>query len=650
MSKLKRLATLSDKIVDVDNPFSLEDISERNKDYPVLSNSKYATKYSKSLFLPVKFRLNGEEHSIQYNFCINPFCKWFGKSQTRFSTVKYKPYRYKLVGQTGHKGIQCNCDPIYPNRGMTFNCTATPYSNWGVAQEVERLVRIGTVQDIEPKYYFHKETCEHTFENPFDAPTLFYKRGKSKTGTQRWQCKLCEKRTNMMPTRRMSSTYNQKRNDILPLFTKLLVNKMPVSRAIDVMGIGVKTYYSKLEWVYRRCLEFLERHEQKTLSSKSLGTVWINTDKMIYYLNNVRKKGMGGAKYDDVEESQFPTHVIISADVFSRYVFRSDVAYDWDIELDDVVLDTVLFKEDHLHQFARKHARLRFSYYPQVPTENDNQTMGEYNEELKRFNRREHYIDGLHTNSTYTTFAHYWLIKDLLKAQEWRFVTDNDSSLLSAMYRVFSEDFKSFSAHHFLCLTDRGKTRKDAYNEFKQARQDLYGWGLAMDIDSRSPYTIAYHYLEDLFKNQGHIFHKEVLLPTHRFLAKDNNPIIHPLASIDKGYSEVDCTTDLSSLEPEQVAKMILNVNDHATNFFIQHIRRKLSILERPLTTARGDGKSYIYSNFNPKYAQMALTILRTYYNFCMPYKSADKKKLTPAQRLGITEKVFKIEDILYFR
>lgn len=56
------------------------------------------------------------------------------------------------------------------------------------------------------------------------------------------------------------------------------------------------------------------------------------------------------------------------------------------------------------------------------------------------------------------------------------------------------------------------------------------------------------------------------------------------------------------------VANLFLNVNDHSANFFIQHIRRKLSVLERPLTTARGDGKSYIYSNFNPKYAQMATT------------------------------------------
>ncbi|WP_257988275.1 hypothetical protein [Bacillus sp. V33-4] len=116
MSKLKRLATVSDTIVEIDSPFSLDEINQRNKDYPILSDKKFATKYSKSLFHPVTFRINGVEHSIQYNFCDDQFCKWFGQPQVRFTTVKNKPYRYKLVGQSNKKSIQCNPDPIYPNR------------------------------------------------------------------------------------------------------------------------------------------------------------------------------------------------------------------------------------------------------------------------------------------------------------------------------------------------------------------------------------------------------------------------------------------------------------------------------------------------------------------------------------------------------
>ncbi|PFO05081.1 hypothetical protein COJ85_10165 [Bacillus sp. AFS076308] len=61
---------------------------------------------------------------------------------------------------------------------------------------------------------------------------------------------------------------------------------------------------------------------------------------------------MGGARYDDVEDSQFPTHIIVSADVFSRYVFRSDVAFDLDIRLEDKMLETVLYKKDHLYEMV----------------------------------------------------------------------------------------------------------------------------------------------------------------------------------------------------------------------------------------------------------------------------------------------------------
>jgi hypothetical protein len=93
------------------------------------------------------------------------------------------------------------------------------------------------------------------------------------------------------------------------------------------------------------------------------------------------------------------------------------------------------------------------------------------------------------------------------------------------------------------------------------------------------------------------------------------------------------------------------HVSDKATSSaFIQQIRWRLSILERPLVTARGDPKSYIYANFNPKYAQMALTKLPTFYNYCLPYKSWDKQELTPAQRIGLTDKVFTMRDVIYFR
>jgi transposase-like protein len=648
--KLKRLTDKDESSVIIHPPLSDEEIAARVKNYDVLTPKQFGTRYKELLFRPVEFETNGHSYQIQLNHCVNPYCKWYGLPQRKFDT-KGKPSRYKLIGSGNDKSLKCNPDPLNKSGAVLGTRTYT-ISNWSVVEEIKRLKRIETVKDIEPEYKFHKEECSNSDLTPFNEPKAFYKRGKSKSNSQRYQCKECKKFTNVLPNQRQSTTYHQKRNDVLPMFAKLLLNRTPVTRTCEILGIGRGTYYDKLEILYRRCLEFIEKHETRPLKNIEFDEMWLNSDRMIYHLNNVRKKGQGGSQFNGIEELQLPTSVIITSDVFSRYVFRSDVAYDWDITLNDVEQDTRLFKEDHLSEFAKRNARFgEYSYFPQPPSKTDTQSQLEYYHELRKFERREKYIDGLHVHATYTNIAHFWLIKQLVNASEWRFVTDDDKSLINSINRVFSKEIRLTDGHHFLCQTDKTKSRKMAYEEFKQAKQDLLEWGDLNEVGTNSLRKLAYLYLKELFET--HTFHKEISDGSGSHNEYAGNPIEHPLASIDRGFRSVDCTTDLSSLEPKEVAKLIVNVNDNATNSFIQHIRRRLSILERPLTTARGDGKSYIYSNFNPKYAQMALTILRTYHNFCLPFKTKEGKKTTvktPAHRLGITDKEFSLEDIIYLR
>lgn len=56
----------------------------------------------------------------------------------------------------------------------------------------------------------------------------------------------------------------------------------------------------------------------KTLEFNSL---WLDTDKMIYNLNNVRKKGHGSLRYDNVEDKLMQTQIIVSGDVDTGYIF-----------------------------------------------------------------------------------------------------------------------------------------------------------------------------------------------------------------------------------------------------------------------------------------------------------------------------------------
>ena len=91
-------------------------------------------------------------------------------------------------------------------------------------------------------------------------------------------------------------------------------------------------------------------------------------------------------------------------------------------------------------EFARKNARLRTSYIPQPPSPNNYQTKSEYQQELRMIRNANQGLRGLHINSTYTAMAHNWLIKELINAQNWRFVTDQDNSLMTALFRVFPKE------------------------------------------------------------------------------------------------------------------------------------------------------------------------------------------------------------------
>jgi hypothetical protein len=198
---------------------------------------------------------------------------------------------------------------------------------------------------------------------------------------------------------------------------------------------------------------------------------------------------------------------------------------------------------------------LDFSYFPQEPTINDSQEPHEYRAEMDEFNKRLQYVDGLHVNATYTTIVHFWLIKQMVNAKEWRMISDNDSSIMTAFYRVFSKEIKTYDAHHFLWLIDRNKKKKQCLDEYEDAKADLLTWGLNSGYEVKNLRNLAYLWLKEFFNT--HQFHKEITTPSHSYVVWGNNPMTHPLASDDNGFHQVDCTTDLSSLEPKDIAKMI---------------------------------------------------------------------------------------------
>ena len=118
---------------------------------------------------------------------------------------------------------------------------------------------------------------------------------------------------------------------------KDLLSRTPVKRTCEKLKIASGTYYNKLEWIYRKCLEFLEKHETQELSNKSFDEMWLNTDMIIY---NIKTKCKGKSTIIETKEKKLQTYFIASGDLKSGYVFRSDIAYDFNISLEDGERDT----------------------------------------------------------------------------------------------------------------------------------------------------------------------------------------------------------------------------------------------------------------------------------------------------------------------
>lgn len=645
MSKLKRLANPLDSLVHIEPPVTKEELNERTKLYDLLEPKKFKNHFNKQVYRPTNFTLDGRMYSIQMNHCANPFCKNYGKEQMKY---KGKVQRYKLSGNDSEKVNICSIDNRDVDDIPSLNCNTRTMSNWSIATEIERLHRNNITLPIEPEYQFHKDSCI-VGSTPFTVQKDFYKRGTSTSNSQRYQCKACKKFTNVLPDKTRNTGYHQQRNDVLPTFAMHLINRVPVSRTCEILGIGRGTYYSKLEWLYRCCLEFLETRETNVFRKKKFPEIWLSTDKMMYVLNNVRKKGESNRTKHSSVEKQLPTQVVVSSDQASRYVFRADVAFDWDITKDQIHFDTEIYKDDHLSDFLSKNGRFnKYGRHPMFPSDNDTQSMAEYAYQQDEFNKRFVYVDGLHVNQTYTTVAHLWHIKKLINTPKWRFITDDDASLITAINRSFVDEIKTKNAYTFICKVNKTLSRGDAFQEYQDSRKELISWAKRVGVNEKNLHLIAYYFL--LEKLKTHQFHTVNHTANGEiYYTHASNPIEHPLGMKDRGKRTIDCLTDMSHLPINVLTGFVDRINDNSVNAFLQQIRRSISVLERPLVTSRGDGKSYIYSNFNPKYAQMAITILRTYYNFCKPYKVGNDKK-TPAQFLGIADKVYSWDDIIYKR
>lgn len=127
--------------------------------------------------------------------------------------------------------------------------------------------------------------ANHTNQVPVGTVGAYASFGKTAIGNSRWRCSVCGKTF----SQNTKSTARQRQHHKNKTIFKLLVNKMPVRRIIEVADIHPKTFYQRLDFLHRQCQVFAA-HRERALANLPISRLYLGVDRQDYLVNWLVRK------------------------------------------------------------------------------------------------------------------------------------------------------------------------------------------------------------------------------------------------------------------------------------------------------------------------------------------------------------------------
>ncbi len=519
----------------------------------------------------------------------------------------------------------------------------------------EEIIRLSYLQEKSTVYRQDGTACNNIGCGHFGISVRcegkFYKRnGKSSAGNQRFKCLSCGKTFVADSAKRMSHPQNKSHNNTA-LF-RLLVNNINMNRCVEVTGLDPKTIYRKIDMFYERAVSFTASRES-LLKQMNLGLMRLATDRQEYHVNWSNRKN----------KKNVVMTAIGTADKASSYVFGMDVNYEPSVSMQEVIEHEKYKRDALLKDYNRHFARLW--------TERDynagKQAFADYTNEHKKIIQRfrsvslpiseiglseledrlaleygieptEHSPEtnlptvGSQVHSEYTMYAHFYHLSRLLgHASAIRFYLDQEPAINRACHLAFSESIAQGRSHSLFVKINKELTVDQ--RRLMVAASDQLLEQVMVDLGVGIEYAriaVAQEALNTPIKPSS------------------NSPSWYqlPLDKIYECEKHVAFLTDKSRLSTYSQAVILLDASLHPIDNFFQVVRRRLSLLERPISTTSNAGRVWTgKSPYNPHMISKLLQILRVYYNYCLKSKKDGK---TPAERLGLAKGTVEVRKILY--
>ena len=241
---------------------------------------------------------------------------------------------------------------------------------------------------------------------------------------------------------------------------------------------------------------------------------------------------------------------------------------------------------------------------------------------------------GMQVHAEYTLYGHCFLLRDLSAgAEKIRLFLDQDSGMRAAALGAFAERVADRTADAFYVRINKDMTVDERKQALKVSRERFRA--LEEEHPALDRQALRLFVLKEALADMAVIGHWK-----DRWLT-------HPFPSMSEPEKAVCYLTDYDDYDDDHLAWLYNKASLRAIDAFFMQVRRRLSLLERPIATASNNRRVWHgYSAYNPRSIVKLLEMFRVFYNYVL----VGMDKQTPAMRLGLAKGRVSLEDIVYFQ
>ena len=597
--------------------------------------------------LPAAAEIIGDKQTIQVNHCRMPDCVNFGvpalhEGVKRGPSPLHKDPHYNIdTTGSGEPAIRCkSCNTHPPLK-----------SNAAIADEIKRLVDMSGILTSEESTACRNPQCENSARPIALNRSCYHKKGIVRGRGQQYRCKACGRYVLLSDPVRLHKNHQASAVDV---FSRV-ANKSAVRRTVH--GAGLKSnrdYYRVLDFIYSRCRALSGAYDRSLIDGRLTlpAAINVHADAQEYKLNWVSR----------LDRRNVELQAYCSVDRRSGFVFGLHANFDPTVDPFAINSEAAISGEMDVPEAFRKYARywlvgdeLRAgrSMKHNVAHSNDlsAQIQSMYAEAAARKDVEDielHHFDetyqtptlkgGLQVHMPYTTYAHWFLLRRILKGagvEKIQVNLDIDSMSRAGFLCAFADEVKKGDAHLFFVRYRKDMTVDERRRVLRQSKRALRAFAKTLPPEIQDdPVEVRRRMM------------LEALEHGNQYGQWKDEWFKHPLPAMNEPEKVVAWMTRDDALDEVRVADMFLQAGlTHSDNAF-QKVRRLNQSLERPISTPSGlrtnwDG----YAPYKPEIVQKYLTIFRAVNNFVFIGR---KDRRTPAMRLGFAKQPLEWADILW--